>query len=110
MEQNEEEKIAPKLPEWLREQSDGTFIVNTKQGDFTLKELEYERILASKKRALRGGQVTDPDAMDRFELTLISDSIVTPVTGELELKKMKGSTVMRLRAAVQKLYDIESFL
>ena len=97
------------LNEWLFEDTEsGNYVVKTKEGDFEFTDVPYERVMGAKRRATRGdGQTPD---VDIFELGLITESLVTPKIGELDLKKLKSSTVFKLRAAIYKMYDINSFL
>ena len=100
-----------KLPEWIQEKENGNLLVKTKEGDFELEEQPYEKIVQAKKRFTR----TNPNGIretdnDKLQLALISESLVTPKKGELELMKFKGSTVFRLSYAINQLYDLASFL
>lgn len=96
---------------WLVEKDDGNIVVTTKDGVFEFTDIPYDKIMSAKKRSTR--QHNDGSASvdtDMFELMLISDSLVKPKMGEMDLKALKGSSVMKLRAGIYKLYDMNSFL
>jgi len=97
---------AKATPIWMKELPNGNILVETKEGTFELTDIPYEEVVRAKKRITHGDAVD----MDKFELALISESLVNKKIGELDLMKLKGSTVMKLRGAVYRLYDIPSFL
>ena len=97
-----------KHPAWCKV-TDDYVKVKTKDGVFTLEDVEYDRVMRAKQRVTRGEN--NPVAMDKFELALIAESMTGEnKVGDMDLRKMKTSTVMRLRYAVSQLYDIQSFL
>ena len=98
--------------EWFEELSDGTYIVRTKRdGDFIFDDIPYDQIIKARKRTTRkqvdGSENIDTD---KFELAIISESLIKPKLGELDLIKKKSSTVIKLKAAIYKIYDLNSFL
>ncbi len=99
------------LPKWLKRTENGNLICKTNDGEFEFTDIPYKKIISAKKRATRrqadGTEYTD---MDTFEMILISESLVKPQMGEMQIKELRGSTVMKLRATIYKLYDIASFL
>ena len=105
-----QERTFKQIADWLKEWSDGNLELITKDGKFELHELAYDKVLSAKKRATRVTQQGEMTDIDTFELMLISDSLVKPVMGELDIKKLKGSTVIKLKSAISKLYDLQSFL
>jgi hypothetical protein len=114
-EEMEQPKVVEEVTEknkWFQPLEDGTFIVHTsRDGDFVFEDIPYENIIRAKKRVTRrqndGSETVDTD---KFELAVISESLVKPKIGELELLKKKSSTVMKLKAAIYKMYDLDSFL
>ena len=104
-----EEQTTAQLPPWMHWISDEQIEVTTRKGvKYTLQDVEYDKVMNAKARTT-GGK-TDSKAIDNFEIALIAISLLKPKVTELELKSMKLSVIVRLRAAVYKLYDIESFL
>jgi len=99
------------LPVFLKRLPNENLVCSTKDGDFEFEDMPYKKVISAKKRATRrqadGTELTD---MDNFEMILISESLVNPKMPEMELKELRASTVMKLRATVYKLYDIASFL
>ena len=114
LDNQKEEKVQEKvyiedasLPAFIKRIDEDTLEVSTKDGDFVLEDIPYEKIMSTKKRISSIGKEVSVDA---FELALISESLKSPQKGELELRKMRGSTIMKLKAAIYKMYDIDSFL
>ena len=103
-----EEKI---LPEWIEEKENGNYVVDTKDGKFELEDVEYTKITQARKRITRtdrqGNETIDGN---KFLLAIISESLVTPQMGELDLMKLKSSSVLRLTSAINTMYDVNSFL
>ena len=94
------------LPVWMQRMPSGNLLVKTSQGDYEVADVPYEEVMKARKRITRGENID----VDKFEIALISTSLVSPKLGELDLIKLKGSTVMKLRGAIYKMYDINSFL
>jgi len=97
---------------WLVERADGTYLVKTKKdGNFIFEDIPYDEILKAKKRTTRpgrdGNERTDTD---KFELAVISASLIEPKLGELDILRKKSSTVFKLKGAIYKIYDLNSFL
>jgi len=107
-EEKEENKpeMEETLPNWMQRLENGNLLVKTSEGTFEITDVSYEEVLKAKKRITRGDSLD----VDKFEIALISTSLVKPKLGELDIMKLKGSTVMKLRGAIYKLYDIASFL
>ena len=98
--------------EWFEELADGTYLCRTKRdGDFIFDDIPYDQIIKARKRTTRkqadGSEQIDTD---KFELAIISESLLKPKLGELEIIKKKSSTVIKLKAAIYKIYDLNSFL
>lgn len=110
----EDEKVENKIetehevmPEWMKYTEDGNLAVKTKEGVYILEDVPYKKVMAAQKRITRpDGQVDQA----KFELALISESLVKPKVGELDLQELRTSTMLRLKAAIYKLYDMASFL
>ena len=96
------------LPDWMKYIGDDRYKVTTRKRSYIMEDIEYEQIMRAKARAT-GGKTTS-GAMDNFEIALLSVSIIEPKMNEMNVRKLKGSEYMRLRAALYKLYDMESFL
>jgi len=102
----------PPEQEWFSEKEDGTFLIKTKRdGDFIFDDIPYDEIMKAKKRTTRterdGSERLDTD---KFELAVISASLIEPKLGELDIMKKKSSTVFKLKGAIYKIYDLNSFL
>lgn len=99
---------ATDLPDWIKPLGNDMYEVTTRKGKYILEDVEYEKIMRAKQRTT-GGK-TSPAALDNFEIAMISESMVKPKLTDMEIRKLKSSEFMRLRGAIYKLYDIESFL
>jgi len=114
--------IGPKdeIPVFLTKLENGNLVCHTGQGDFEFTDVPYEKVLAAKRRATHGrNSQSERLDLDTFSLMLISESMVSAKMpdgstrgsfGELEIKKLKTSTVLKLSATVNYMYDIKSFL
>ena len=99
-----------KLPEWLSKQ-DNNFVVETKEGKFELQEIEYEKFIAARKRLTRVDRAGNEKVDEaKLQVALISESLVEPKMGELDLMKLKMSTMLRLSKAIEMMYDMQDFL
>ena len=109
-EQPTEQPTEKPLPEFLTRLPNGNLMCRTSEGEYEFTDLPYDKTLAVKQRAVKfnnGNPVLDGDL---FELILISESLVNKKVGELTIRGMKTSTVLRMKMAIAKLYDLTSFL
>lgn len=95
-------------PDFIRicADNDKHYLVKTRRGTFKLKELEWAKVEASRKRGEQAKRVAE---------TLISDSVIgkngeEKTFGELEIREWPGGTVMRLQAALTYIYEADVFL
>jgi hypothetical protein len=100
-----------KMPEWLELKDNGNYVVDTKDGKFELQDIEYEKTMKARKRITRTDHQGN-ESIDgvKFQMALISESLVEPKKGELEIMKLKSSSVIRLSYAINEMYDLQSFL
>ena len=100
-----------KLPKWIEIKDNGNYLVDTKDGKFELQDVEYEKITQARKRISRPDS-TGNESIDtgKLQLAIISESLVEPKKGELELIKLKSSSIFRLTHAIGLMYDLNSFL
>ncbi len=96
------------LPEWIKKVDEFTYEVNTKEGIFVMEDVPEKKIKQARSKCTnpQTGQIN----VANLEYALISASLVEPKKGELDLLEYRGSTIQRLKFAVYKLYDMESFL
>lgn len=104
----ESDEAVLELPSWMEYLGNDKYKVTTRKRTYLMVDIEYEKIMRAKARAT-GGKDT-PYAMDNFEVALLAETIEKPKMTEMEVRKLKGSEYMRLRAALYKLYDMASFL
>jgi hypothetical protein len=90
-----------KLPSWIIENEDGTYTVKTKDGDFIMEEQSGEVI--DKVNRLSEKTNVDVDSL------LVTRSLIEPKLSDEDLKKLKGSSYMRLKAAIAYVYDMTDF-
>ena len=97
---------------WLVENADGTYLLKTKKdGNFIFDDIPYDEILKAKKRTTRPGRNGQEQTdTDKFELAVISASLIEPKLGEMDILKKRSSTVFKLKGAIYKIYDLNSFL
>lgn len=106
------------LPDYMRWVEDEKLECTTKDGIFIFEDLPYDKILSVKKRCIRPIRTAQGPSekfdVDAFELGLMSESMYENGTdkklGELAIRKLRGSTVLKLRTAIYKIYDMPSFL
>jgi len=103
-----EEEELEDMPPWMKYLGNDQYEVRTRKAVYILEDIPYDKIIRAKARTTGGKD--SPQAMDRFELALLAESTVKPKVTEAELREKRGSELMRLRAAIYKLYDIASFL
>lgn len=93
------------LPPWLKTvEHEGDFLwyVKTRHdGVFVLKEVSNAKV----KSAIKRGKPSDMS-----EEAIIAASLVEPKLGELNISKMSGGDVVRLKFATAKMYNMEYFL
>jgi hypothetical protein len=92
--------------DWLVKTDEEHWLVKTRMGIFKIKELEWDKMERARKRA---GDKGEP------MIFVLSDSIVgkdgeQASFGEVEIRKWKGSTVLRLVAAMNFIYEVDDFL
>ena len=95
----EEEQEVKKIPQWYKCLPNGDIEITTKDGVFELTDVEYDKVFRARQRA-----------KGKEDIAMISESLVKPKLGELDILKLHTSSVMRLTKAIYDLYDIESFL
>ena len=93
-------------PPWIKVIDEEHYLVKTRKGIFKLKELEWGKIERARKRA---GDKHDPNE------SILADCIVghdgnNRRYGELDIREWKGSTVIRLVAALTIIYGVDDFL
>jgi hypothetical protein len=96
-------KMNEKLPAWARWNANEQLEVETREGKFVLEDKKYALMMTMRN---------NPGIAGMEELALISRMLVSPTgIGEMALKEMRTSTVMRLVKALDFLAGIgDSFL
>ena len=96
------------FPEWITMRSDGRYIVKDRTGkEYVFEDIPNSKIAAATRRVTQGR--TDPD-MEKVQLALVSAAMMEPKMGEMEVDALPGSIAFRLKAAVMKIFDLDSFL
>ena len=103
---NEEVGNLKKINKFISIDEDERYYVYTKDGKFILEDVPYEKLMKAKKRIQRG----DNKDTDKIELAVISESLIEPKIGELDLMKLRGSTIAKLKVAIDRMYDMDDFL
>lgn len=85
----------------------GNLLVETKDGKFELEEKDWETIERAKKRA-EAAHIDEDIAMLSCSIVKVDDE--EKKIGELDVSKLKGSSVLRLKYAINKLYGLMDFL
>lgn len=96
------------LPNGFEMLGNGNLLVKTKEGDFEIEEICWTDISAIRERLTAGGRKKVSD--DKITLAIISKGLRNKKMGELELMKLKGSTVLKLLKASSILYNNDDFL
>jgi hypothetical protein len=97
--------------DWLFELPNGDMLIRTKKdGEFFMTDREYDDIMRAKKLATRPTAQGETVDTDRFDLIAMSACLVYPKIPEMQLRKKRTSTIMRLRAGLYELIDINAFL
>jgi hypothetical protein len=99
-------KTETKNLEWYKELENGSYEVNTKDGVFVLNDVEYDRIQKARKRG---------ESTDNIEVCVLSEMIISKdgekgKIGEMEIKKYKSSSVMRLLFIMNEVMGVQDFL
>ena len=96
------------FPDWIQLRSDDKYIVTDRKGnEYLFEDVPNKRITRVANRIK--GNKANIDEM-KFQLGLISEAMVEPKMGELEIDELPGSIVTRLKGAVMKIFDLDSFL
>lgn len=91
-----------KMPSFIIQNEDGTYTVQTKEGDFTLKELSGEKLDSARRIAAQIGKSEEP--------VIAAKSIVKPQLDQSEFFDLPGSVYMKLTGAIQYIYELTDFL
>lgn len=100
----ESEKL--KTKSWLAETPEGDYLVETKDGIFKLRDVEYDRIVKARKRGEKPNMVQE---CILSELIVGKDDKEEKI-GELDILKFKGSSVMRLNYVMNEIMGVKDFL
>ena len=92
---------------FTRELENGNLLVTTKDGEFELEEQTWNVIEKAKKRA-SAAKIDEDIAMLSCSVVKINGE--DKKIGELELIELKGSSILRLKFAINKHYGLMDFL
>jgi len=103
-----ETEIIDGFPEWIKIDANGNYHVFNRDGTKSIfVDIPNKKIDRCMNRAKGHGNEIN---MTKAQLMLISESMIEPKLGELEIDDMPGSKVTRWKAAVMKIFDLDSFL
>jgi hypothetical protein len=96
------EESIMKKPEWVVENEDGSYTIQTKEGDFVFEEQNAEVVD-------RVNRMSEKTSKDVESLLLVRSSVEPKLTDE-NLMKLKGSTYMRLKYGISFVYGLQDFI